>query len=105
MVPLDRRHTVLDWISALSVPALLVTGSYLGTLSHTLTAVGVLRARSVKLAGIVVNESETQPVDPGETAGVLARFLADVPIRVVGRLDAPDSAPDLLPLLDPFLQG
>ena len=93
MVPLDRRHTVLDWISALSV------------LSHTLTAVGVLRARSVKLAGIVVNESETQPVDPGETAGVLARFLADVPIRVVGRLDAPDSAPDLLPLLDPFLQG
>ena len=105
MVPLDRRHTVLDWIAALSVPALLVTGSYLGTLSHTLTAAGVLGARSVKLAGIIVNESDTQPVDPGETAGVLARFLADVPIRVVGRLDAPDSAPDLLPLLDPFLQG
>ena len=103
MVPLDRHHTVLDWIAALEVPALLVTGSYLGTLSHTLTATGMLRARNVELAGIIVNESETQPVDPGETAGVLARFLADVPIRVVGRLDAPDSAPDLLPLLDPFL--
>ena len=45
MVPLDRRHTVLDWIAALGAPALLVTGSYLGTLSHTLTAVGMLRAR------------------------------------------------------------
>ncbi len=103
MVPLDRQHTVLDWIAALSVPALLVTGSYLGTLSHTLTAVGMLRAQNVKLAGIIVNESETQPVDPGETADVLARFVADVPVRIVGRLDTPERTPDLLPLLEPFL--
>ncbi len=108
MVPLDRHHTVLDWIAALEVPALMVTGSYLGTLSHTLTAAGMLQARKVKLAGIIVNESEAQPVAPEETADVLARFVADVPIRVVKRLDAPESAPesapDLLPLLDPFLQ-
>ena len=103
MVPLDPRHTVLDWIAALEIPALLVTGSYLGTLSHTLTAAGMLRARSVKLASIVVNESEAQPVEPEETADVLSRFAADVPIQVVGRLDAPESAPDLLPLLDPYL--
>ena len=103
MVPLDPLHTVLDWITALGVPALLVTGSYLGTLSHTLTAAGMLSAGKVKLAGIVVNESEEQPVAPGETADVLSRFAADVPVRVVGRLDAPESAPDLLPLLDPFL--
>ena len=103
MVPLDTRHTVLDWIAALEVPTLLVTGSYLGTLSHSLTAAGMLRARSVELAGIVVNESEAQPVEPEETADVLSRFAADVPVRVVGRLDAPESAPDLLPLLDPYL--
>ena len=104
MVPLDRRHTVLDWIAALAVPALLVTGSYLGTLSHTLTATGMLRKRNVELAGIVVNESEEQPVAPEETADVLGRFVTDVPIHVVRRLDAPGSAPDLLPLLDPLLQ-
>jgi len=103
MVPLDPRHTVLDWMAALQAPALLVTGSYLGTLSHTLTAAGMLRARSVKLAGIVVNESEAQPVEPEETAVVLSRFAADAPVQVVGRLDAPESAPDLLPLLDPYL--
>ena len=103
MVPLDPHHTVLDWIEALRAPALLVTGSYLGTLSHTLTAAGMLRARSVELAGIVVNESEAQPVEPEETADVISRFAADVPVRVVGRLDAPESAPDLLPLLDPYL--
>ena len=104
MVPLDRHRTVLDWIAALEVPALLVTGSYLGTLSHTLTAAGMLRARNVEIAGIVVNESEEQPVAPEETADVLSRFAADVPIRVLERLDAPERAPDLLPLLDAILQ-
>ena len=39
MVPLDERHTVLDWMVALRLPVLLVAGSYLGTISHTLTAV------------------------------------------------------------------
>ena len=38
MVPLDREHTVLDWAKALDVPLILVAGSYLGTISHTLTA-------------------------------------------------------------------
>src|SRR5262249_35966981 len=33
MVPLDERHTVLDWMSALRLPVLLVAGSYLGTIS------------------------------------------------------------------------
>ncbi len=48
MVPLDERHTVLDWIAALEVPALLVVGTYLGTLSHTLTArISICRPESL----------------------------------------------------------
>ena len=31
MVPLDDRHTVLDWMSVLRIPIMLVAGSYLGT--------------------------------------------------------------------------
>ena len=34
MVPLDGRHTVLDWMRALGLPLILVTGSYLGTISQ-----------------------------------------------------------------------
>ena len=103
MVPLDRRHTVLDWIASLGAPTLLVTGSYLGTLSHTLTAVGMLRARNVELAGIIVNESGTQPVAPEKTADAIARFAGGVPVRVLRRLDDPGRAPDLLPLLERYL--
>ncbi len=95
MVPLDEGHTVLDWIAALGAPALLVVGSYLGTLSHSLTAVAALRQRGVTVAGIVVSESAQQPVAAAETAATLARFVAPLPIHVLARAS---SAP-LLPIL------
>ncbi len=39
MVPLDGQRTILDVMMALRLPLILVTGSYLGAISHTLTAV------------------------------------------------------------------
>ena len=100
MVPLDGEHTVLDWIVALGAPTLLVVGSYLGTLSHSLTAVTALRQRGVTVAGIVLSESEVQPVPADETAATLARFVAPTPVRVL-----PRAAPvPLLPLVDPYLE-
>ena len=62
MVPLDARHTVRDLIAALDIPAVVVSGSYLGALSHTLTAVQSLAALDIRVAGVVVSESETSPV-------------------------------------------
>jgi dethiobiotin synthetase len=107
MVPLDAEHTVLDWIAALGAPALLVTGSYLGTLSHTLTAAAALDARGCVLAGVIVDESLEQPVSAEETADALARFLEPTPVRVVLRQPSasPVSRPTpLLPLLAPYLE-
>ena len=95
MVPLDDRHTVLDWIAALRVPALLVVGSYLGTLSHSLTAAAALASRGVPLLGIVVSESAEQPVPAAETAECLARFVAGAPICVLPRGRAVPLLPSL----------
>jgi len=85
MVPLTERETVIDWIAALQIPAILVVGSYLGTLSHTLTAHGALAARCVRISGVVVSESEENPVPVTETVETLARFLPDTPVHVLGR--------------------
>lgn len=98
MVPLDERHTVLDWIAALGAPALLVVGSYLGTLSHTLTAAAALRQRGVGILGIVVSESALQPALAEETAAVLSRFVT-APVVVLPR----GATVPLLPLLAPLL--
>ena len=82
MVPLDAHHTVLDWIAALDAPVLLVTGSYLGTLSHTLTALAALSSQFV--AAIVVNES-VGGVDLDDTAATLRRFAPGVPVEMLRR--------------------
>jgi dethiobiotin synthetase len=74
MVPLDAERTVLDWMAALQIPLLLVVGGYLGTISHTLTALDVLATRHLKVAAIVVSESERNPVELDDTVASIARF-------------------------------
>jgi len=102
MVPLDARHTVRDLIAALGIPAVLVAGSYLGTLSHTLTARLVLAELGIPLRAVVVSESEEAPVPLAETVAALGRFIADVPILGLPRRPGEASwrdAPELSGLL------
>ncbi|API58333.1 dethiobiotin synthase [Tardibacter chloracetimidivorans] len=105
MVPLDDCHTVLDWMAALALPALLVSGTYLGAISHTLTALAALDARGISVSGIVLSTSAGSSVDAGETREPIARFAA-VPVIVLPRLaigadGVPSSveAPDLTGLV------
>jgi dethiobiotin synthetase len=91
MVPLDRDHTVLDWMSALRIPVLLVAGSYLGTISHTLTALHVLAQRNLDIAGVVVSESASPGAGLDDTVATIARFA--VPIDVVGLPRMPAGVP------------
>lgn len=77
MVPLDARHTVLDWMIALKdtgLAPLLVVGSYLGTISHTLTALDVMRRNGLEPRAIVVSESPASPVPLDETVETIMRF-------------------------------
>ena len=103
MVPLDERHTVLDWIAALGAPALVVAGSYLGTISHTLTTLAAVRARGVAVAGLVISESPESPVPLAETAETINRHGGPVPTALVPRLPAGPApwraAPPLVPTL------
>jgi dethiobiotin synthetase len=92
MVPLDDRHTVLDWMARAGLPVILVAGSYLGTLSHTLTALTALQSRGIAPLALVVNESAGSTVPLEETVATLARFTG-CPIHVVPRGGPPDLAP------------
>ena len=85
MVPLTADETVLDLMTALGFPAILVVGSYLGTLSHTLTAAAALGNRGIAIAAVIVSESEANPVPLAETTETLGRFLAPVPVLAMKR--------------------
>jgi len=86
MVPLDDRRTVLDWMSLLRIPIVLVTGSYVGTLSHTLTALEVVARRNLDIAAVVVSESETSAASLADTVATLAQFAGSVDIVGIPRL-------------------
>ena len=103
MAPIDESHTGLDLIARLGHPVILVTGSYLGAISHTLTAVAALRGRGTVVKGIVVSESG-QSVGLSDTIESLGLFVgADVPVCALPRLKGNDeekwcAAPSLLAL-------
>jgi dethiobiotin synthetase len=89
MTPLDARHTVLDWMAALDIPIVLVVGSYLGAISHGLTALDVVRRRGLAVAFLVISESQSSPVPLDETCETVARFAAGLDIVTLPRLTDP----------------
>jgi len=55
LVPLNDRDFIIDLISTLGFPVILVARSQLGTINHTLLSLEALRARRLPVAGVVVN--------------------------------------------------
>jgi len=85
MAPLDERHTVRDWIAASGLPCVLVAGSYLGSLSHTLTALEALQRVGAGVTAIVVNETPFSTVALDATLETLSRFVTGIPLTAIAR--------------------
>jgi dethiobiotin synthetase len=92
MVPLDPEHTVLDWAKALEVPLIVVAGSYLGTISHTLTALDVIARAGLRVAALVINDSGDGAAPLEETLVTLRRFTKTILIATLPRVKAPVGA-------------
>ena len=86
MVPLDDRRTVLDLMSVLRIPIILVAGSYVGTISHTLTALEVMARRNLDLAAVVVSESEGSAASLEDTVAAIAQFVDALDVVGLPRL-------------------
>lgn len=99
MVPLDENHTVRDWIAASGLPAVLVAGSYLGSMSHTLSALECLVRSGVPVAAIAVNESEGSSVALGPTLASLTNHIGGIPLLGIRR---DDPAPGIARLAGPL---
>ena len=93
MVPLDDRRTVLDWMSVLRIPIILVAGTYVGTMSHTLTALEVLVRRNLNVAAVVISESEASAASLDDTVATLQRFANSIDVVGIPRL-APGTTDD-----------
>ncbi len=88
MVPLDDRHTVLDWMTLLRIPIILVAGTYVGTMSHTLTALEVLVRRNLDVAAVVISESAGGAASLADTVATVERFADAIDVVGIPRLPA-----------------
>lgn len=98
MSPLSDEHTMLDLAADLGQPAILVVGSYLGTISHALTALEVLAARRVPIALVVMNETADSTVPLAENALALSRRWP-APVRALPRNASPQAIAAIAELL------
>jgi dethiobiotin synthetase len=98
-VPLNENHLVADWIAELNIPALLVCGSYLGTLSHSIATLEALNNRRVAVTGIIISQSPEGPVPLSEVQATLGRFVGAAEIVCLPRVEEWNTAPDLTALV------
>jgi dethiobiotin synthetase len=78
LVPLNESALMIDLIAQLGLPALLVARSGLGTINHTLLTLEVLRARLIRIAGVVM-----VGVADAENRLAIERYGV---VRVIGQL-------------------
>lgn len=78
MVPLDGQRTILDVMMALRLPLILVTGSYPGAVSHTLTAIDSLFRRDIAVLATLVNETPGSPIALEDVVDSMSHFTGPV---------------------------
>lgn len=91
LVPLTKKHFVADWIAAINIATInfeiiLVCGNYLGSLSHTFTALETLAARKLPLSCLILNESAEQDVSFEDTYAEISHFAPQIlgaPVKIL----------------------
>lgn len=82
--PLTEESVIADLAVALDFPILIVARRGLGTLNHTLMTVELALQRSLRIAGILLNDSEDSSVigDPARATNAeeLSRRIGSIPI-------------------------
>jgi dethiobiotin synthetase len=85
MSPVDEATTGLDLMAGIGASVVLIGGSYLGAISHTLTAIEALRSRGLALKAVVVSESLAAGTPFAETAASIGRLSGFSPVIAAPR--------------------
>jgi dethiobiotin synthetase len=86
LVPLNERETVASLCARLGLPALVVGRAGLGTINHTWLSVEALRARGVKVAGVILNGAAGSDQAERRNAWAVSRLAGVKVIAVLPRV-------------------
>ncbi|PKP83250.1 MAG: dethiobiotin synthase [Alphaproteobacteria bacterium HGW-Alphaproteobacteria-18] len=97
MSPLTDDRLQIDLMADLDLPVILVTAPYLGSISHTLSALYALGARGLTVAAVVISQPSVSGGDVAAFAGELERFTQAPLFGIKYGEDAAGLARALLP--------
>lgn len=64
LVPInDKNESIIDVIDTLKAECIVVSNHYLGSINHTLLTIEALKARNIKIKGIVFNGDENKATE------------------------------------------
>ncbi|WP_246358997.1 dethiobiotin synthase [Paenibacillus phytorum] len=85
-VPLTDDALVVDLISELHIPALIVARSSLGTINHTLLTASFLRHHAIPIVGVIMNDGELTERHDDPSADTNAELIEQYSgLKVLGR--------------------
>ena len=93
LCPIKKNYFVADLIKELKLPAVIVADAGLGTINHTLMTVEALRARKIKIVGIIMNGFDDSELSQRSNA-VIIEEISRIP--VIGKIRAKSSFNGLL---------
>lgn len=78
LVPLNETELMVDFMTRLALPVIVVSSTRLGTINHTLLTLEALRARTLTVAGVVMNGEPNN-----DNRDAIARYGK---VRILGEL-------------------
>ena len=89
LVPIEKTKTILDLMKDLSSKVVLVVGNYLGSVSHTLSAVQNLQHANLQIINIIINKNiNNNDIDIKDTESLLRSSInKKIKIRKVNYSD------------------
>jgi len=74
MSPVTDNTSHIDLMADLGLPVILVASSYLGAVSHTLTAIECLKARGLNISVLIASQPSANDQEPAHLIGEVTRF-------------------------------
>lgn len=72
MVPINRKHNLIDFIKLTNLPVVIVTTPEIGTLNHTLLTIRACNNYNIPIYGIIINK---MPRKPSQVERYTPKFL------------------------------
>ena len=99
----DKTHHI-NWIKALNIPIILVAGTYLGCISHILTAIEVCKSRQIPIAALIINQRTDSEMAPAQIIEALNTFITVpmVPLPLLNgknQIDKWKISPNITPVI------